>query len=242
MSGAKKGGWLDRFVANREAAQKSPQDLDVVFIGDSIVMRWTRLHKSDFGRLFDKTKGGEFQGLTLGLVGDSAPELLWRIQNGEVPPNLNPKVFWVVVGTNDIGHNDFFKKDKKESFCSEEVVVPGILQVLKELRRIRPDATIVINSVLPRSNQDGCALFYDAPVEKDLWPPIQVINEKLRQFSETDEKIEYFDASDVFTAGGEGEAPLYIRAELMGDCLHPSQSGYKAFGKVITEKLHKLLG
>lgn len=38
------------------------------------------------------------------LAGDQAMHLLWRLQNGEGPRDLNPAVVMVQIGTNDIGH------------------------------------------------------------------------------------------------------------------------------------------
>merc|ERR1711983_284230 len=93
-----------------------------------------------FDSLFDKEdSGGKYNGLPLGVAGDTAPNVLWRIQNGELPSYLNPKVFWLLLGTNDLAIKQ----------CSEEVVLLGILRVIEELQSLRPDAKIVVNSILP---------------------------------------------------------------------------------------------
>merc|ERR1711982_211764 len=83
--------------------------------------------------------GGKYNGLPLGIPGDTAPNVLWRIQNGELPSYLNPKVFRLLLGTNDLAIKQ----------CSEEVVLLGILRVIEELQSLRPDAKIVVNSILP---------------------------------------------------------------------------------------------
>lgn len=50
-----------------------------------------------------KTKiGNKFNGLPLGVAGDTAPNVLWRILHGELPYYLKPQVFWIVLGTNDL--------------------------------------------------------------------------------------------------------------------------------------------
>merc|ERR1711862_1027682 len=67
---------------------------------------------------------------------------LWRIQNGELPSYLNPKVFWLLIGTNDLAIKQ----------CSEDVVLLGILRVIEEIQSLRPNAKIVINSILPMTD------------------------------------------------------------------------------------------
>jgi lysophospholipase L1-like esterase len=62
-----------------------------------------------------------------------------------MPADFNPRVWWVVLGMNDLGRMQ----------CSEEVVVLGILRVVEEIRTRKPDAKIVINSLLPMADLRG---------------------------------------------------------------------------------------
>jgi hypothetical protein len=72
--------------------------------------------------------------------------LLWRLQHGEMPDNLQAKVWWILVGANDLAL----------TMCSEDVVTLGILRVAEEIAFHHPDAKIVIQGLLPRSNHiDG---------------------------------------------------------------------------------------
>jgi hypothetical protein len=59
-----------------------------------------------------------------------------------MPYDFNPKVWWLVLGMNDLTRMQ----------CSEEIVVLGILRVVEEIRLRKPDAKIVINSMLPMVN------------------------------------------------------------------------------------------
>ena len=59
--------------------------------------------------------------------------------HGEMPTDFNPRVWWLVLGLNDLGRMQ----------CSEEVVILGILRVVEEIRSRKPNAEIVINSMLP---------------------------------------------------------------------------------------------
>jgi hypothetical protein len=62
-----------------------------------------------------------------------------------MPADFNPRVWWLVLGMNDLGRMQ----------CSEEVVVLGILRVVEEIRTRKPDAKIVINSMLPMADLRG---------------------------------------------------------------------------------------
>mmetsp|Transcript_32875 Transcript_32875/g.67526 ORF Transcript_32875/g.67526 Transcript_32875/m.67526 type:complete len:392 (+) Transcript_32875:138-1313(+) len=61
-----------------------------------------------------------------------------------MPYDFNPKVWWLLLGMNDLTRMQ----------CSEEIVVLGILRVVEEIRLRKPDAKIVINSLLPMVNFD----------------------------------------------------------------------------------------
>jgi hypothetical protein len=62
-----------------------------------------------------------------------------------MPPDLEPRVWWLSLGMNDLGRMQ----------CSEEVVVMGILRVVEEILTRKPGAKIVINSMLPMADLRG---------------------------------------------------------------------------------------
>jgi len=37
------------------------------------------------------------------IAGDTAPNVLWRLMHGEMPDYFSPKVWWLVLGSNDLG-------------------------------------------------------------------------------------------------------------------------------------------
>jgi hypothetical protein len=65
--------------------------------------------------------------------------------NGEMPSSFNPKIWWLEVGMNDIGRTQ----------CSEEVVILGVLRIVEEILNKKPDAQIVVNSLLPMAELRG---------------------------------------------------------------------------------------
>lgn len=246
----------------REVAE-SGGGLDVVFVGDSITeQRQGTSHgkevedyvgiKEVFSKTFTKEKGGDFDGIAMGIAGDTAPNLLWRLMNGEMPYGLNPKVWWVGIGVNDLSLTG----------CSEEVVLLGILRVVEEIQNVHPDDIVVINSLLPvRRNEEGLLEHtgkhheHEALKKKeenlqdnemsakrmhgDLWPSIVSINEELSKFASKHPKIKFFNADTVFV--DERDDGKYLKLDLMADAVHPNLSGHKKWNSAIKKRLHEIL-
>lgn len=231
--------WFKKTDLNRDDALGAPEDLDVVFLGDSITEIW---HEFTFSHYFSKDDGGSLEGLGFGIFGDRSQNLLWRIKNREITPNLDPKVFVVLVGTNDLGGHFFRPSETETSLCSVEVVVTGILQVVKELKTLRPNTPIVVSALLPRSEEKyACMLYYGAPDGGDAWAAIQSINSALEEFCAGDDMLHYFDVGANFLKGGHSAKKYHIAPKLMADCLHPTLAGYKILGQHYTEKIHELI-
>lgn len=241
--------WTEAHLQNIEdAARRRHYSMDVVFLGDSIMEGWKGTsfgqavgHKKDnlkvFESMFDSDKGGDVDGLVLGIAGDKSPNLLWRVQNGELPESLEAKVFWILIGTND------FLKDGLEH-CSAEVVAMGVKRVVEEVRILKPNATIVINQILPRAPGTHNGLLYEDEETRNVTNAIKKVNHELKVFCNQHAKIDCFDASDIFIKqnetfgnGSEGE---YIPNDLMRDHLHPTTEGYSQWGQKIVEKLYNI--
>jgi len=206
--------------------------LDVVFLGDDVTEIWNgkwlngpvtyhpdgRLIQDYWNRTFEKRlavqgeeKGASLQGLALGIAGDTTANLLWRLQHGELPDELSSKVWWILIGSNDLG---------RTGCSSEEETVLGILRVAEYVHARQPDHVIVLQGILPRSNRLDGRLFdknnddnvvnnnnkekHDATErvrredEPPLWPFIVSINEQLKKFCELHDHLVYFDATDLF--------------------------------------------
>ena len=102
----------------------------------------------------------------------------------EMPYDFNPQVWWLVLGMNDLTRMQ----------CSEEIVVLGILRVVEEIRLRKPDAKIVINSLLPMINYQQMG----APKMADF-------AEFQRKRDETREQMEIKKAKDEFKKKGLGK-------------------------------------
>jgi lysophospholipase L1-like esterase len=196
--------------------------------------------------------------------------LLWRIQNGEMPRNLNPKVWWLLIGANDLVRGE----------CSEEAIILGILKLAEEIQTIRPESVVVIQGLLPRTfHPDGSLTLnkklsaqaepdtrglrlignrtqpqkFNNPNKKQyykrnqypLWPSIQLINQELARFCENHEHIVYFDAASLFLGSLGNEhyqsAQKFILKDLMPDYAHLNALGYQVMAKEIAKELNRII-
>jgi lysophospholipase L1-like esterase len=155
--------------------------------------------------------------------------MLWRIQNGELPSNINPSIFWLLIGTNDIGR----------TWCSPEMVVLGVIRNVEEILSQRPSSRVVVNGIFPRSfNKDGFVA-KGGPIKPSVWEDIKVINHELKMYATYRDGVSYFETKVFFK---DPKAPqLQIDQELMPDLLHPSPTGYKLWGEEIVAELDTLL-
>mmetsp|Transcript_15421 Transcript_15421/g.23916 ORF Transcript_15421/g.23916 Transcript_15421/m.23916 type:complete len:394 (+) Transcript_15421:59-1240(+) len=221
------------------------RELDVVFLGDSITMRWNARNHGGYQEEMAKNKVifeelFENRACALGISGDTGPNLLWRIQNGEMPSiasdtkgvNTNtakavskeefgPKIWWLLVGINDLRYLG----------CSEEIVMISIERVVEEIQlRKSINSTVVLNGLLPSSEDEHGRL-------GPLWESIQKINAELQEHAKKSSgDIRYFDAGSLFLSG-----ERYIDSDLMPDFLHPSSRGFKKWGNAIKKEIDSIL-
>ena len=143
--------WMEAVRKNQQLVQQATttQQPDLVILGESVVEamggRWMgQTRSSDLARLQDQFSRNfpDVSALALGVAGDTAPNVLWRLMHGEMPANFNPQVWWISLGMNDLARME----------CSEQVVVLGILRVVEFILEARPEATIVVNSLLPMAD------------------------------------------------------------------------------------------
>jgi lysophospholipase L1-like esterase len=141
-------------------------------------------------------------------------------------------VFWLLIGTNDIG----------KTWCSPELVVIGILRIVEEIRRRKPASTVVINGLLPRTfDFEGGFVNNGRNQKPALWQDIKAINDELQQYAARRDKVEYFESSVFLVDKDADEDFLKIDSDLMPDFLHPNAPGYRLWGEEIVATLGRLL-
>lgn len=140
-----------------------------------------------------------------------------------MPDTLQAKVFWILIGTNDLGSDQ----------CSIEAVVAGILQIAQEILNRRPDSVIVLNSILPRGHPGSdLSSSYDAG-----WAQLSTVNQWLECYAKEKERVEFFNATNLFLQ------PNTTRtvAEYYQDPVHPSRLGHDLWASAIEDKVLDLI-
>jgi lysophospholipase L1-like esterase len=138
---------------------------------------------------------------------------------------LDVKVFWVLIGSNDLGLDD----------CSADVVAAGNIRIVEELQSRQPNAKIVLNSILPfasRSGERDEELF-----ESRAWQVASRFNQWLECYAGTMENVEFFNATSIFVK----EDETVIVAEYFEDPVHPSAAGALVWAQAIINQLLGLI-
>lgn len=232
MEPAKRTGqkYEDVFKHNKEKLMNAPPDLDMVMIGDSIMEFWQdgtymgeHLPQLAYNRKEFKEKFGN-RVIANGISGDRTTNLAYRVLNGEMPNDFNPKIWWILVGTNDWGVHQ----------CHAHTISAGILNVVQIVRKARPVAPIVINAILPRDN---------VPMEtSESWQVISRVNRYLACYVHDHAQtmnLRFVNDTDLFLTESDGKTE--IKHSMMKDYLHPSSSGYATWADRILGTLDDIL-
>lgn len=188
-------------------ALESP--IDLVFLGDSITHAWEYTAPKIWQKYY-----GDRNALNLGFDGDRTENLLWRIQNGELE-GLSPKLFVLLIGTNNTGH-------RQES--SEDTAL-GVKAILDELQTRLPATKILLMAIFPRSK---------TPTQR-LRKLVDGSNQLIKQYA--DEKcIFWMDINHLFI-----DAQGILDEAIMPDLLHPIAAQYEVWAAAIEATVKRLL-
>lgn len=144
-----------------------------------------------------------------------------------MPASLQPKVWWILIGTNDLAGGS---GGGWGGGCSPESVLVGIINIVKEIQAHKPNATVVVNGILPRPGDEETGRLYGS-----LWTDISWINERLECFTKGVDGVEFFNATDLFVNG------THINSTRLPDMLHPSAEGARVWGMEIVKKVKELI-
>jgi lysophospholipase L1-like esterase len=125
--------WDKKLREQREAIQRNLDNIDLVFVGDSITDAWGNGGSEVWSKYFAPLKA-----LNLGLGGDQTQHVLWRLQNGQLE-GYKARLFVVMIGTNN-------------SHPPAEVA-QGIKAILDEIKHRQPQANILLLGIFPRGER-----------------------------------------------------------------------------------------
>lgn len=206
----------------------------LVFLGDSITDFW-QLGDNPWvtGQLFGKQSWDEsFTGtpagnlaLNLGISGDRTEHVLYRILPASAgglgqldAPELQPDVILVLIGVNNTWAEETPVVDS---------VVAGIVQVVTAVHARKPDARIVLQSLIPTN---------DPAKNRDALLPINRRIADLAASPQFSAFVSYLDLYPLFADA----AGQQISGYFVNDGVHPNQSGYRIWRDHLVPYLREL--
>lgn len=213
--------WADR---HRTILHQRPRNRDaqVVLIGDSITNNYDKAAPpdEDFQPIWQDFYAPR-RAINLGFSGDTAGNVLWRLQHGEVA-GLRPKVAVLLIGTNDTGWKQRSVVDTRRS----------INAVVADLRRRLPDTRILLLGLLP-SDISATKSAKDAAV-----------NRTLATTYARNPHVTFLDIDRVFRLpDGTLDTRIFYDPRLPGrpGALHPDTIGQRRMAEAIEPTLAALL-
>lgn len=198
----------------RHVAQAKAGGHDVLFLGDSLTFLWL----SPAGKALWTRHVVPLKAANFGIGGDACGHLLWRLRNGALDGPA-PKVVVLLIGTNDLKGG--------EVRTAPEAVGARVAAVLRELRTRLPAVPVLLHTIPPRQ-----------PAKYDwIAQAVDAANERIRALADG-EKVRLVDLAKRMRGPDGAFAPeLYV-----GDQLHFSEAGYRAWWEVLEAPLRQALG
>ena len=197
--------WIARNRALDAAAARGRADL--VFLGDSITEGWGFLGLAAWNHYYAGRRA-----LNLGISGDGTEHVLWRIQNGNLD-GIEPRVIVVQIGTNNTPTH------------TPAEVADGVLEVVRTLRRLEPQARILLLGLFPRDRDpDGVLRRKVAATNREIDARV------------AGEDVTYIDIGSAFV-----DANGAISPDVMFDYVHLAPRGYQLWAQAIEPVLARWL-
>ncbi|MDX9867359.1 MAG: GDSL-type esterase/lipase family protein [Kiritimatiellia bacterium] len=195
-------GWEKRVA--RDAALAKQGGWELVFLGDSITDFWQNRGKAVWEKHFS-----QYKALNLGISADRTEHVLWRLDHG-VLDGYQPKLFVVMIGTNNNGH----RKPELESTAD---TVAGIKAILGRLVQKAPHSRVLLLAIFPRgaTAQDACRLRNEA------------VNAQIQKFADN-KRVFWMNLNDKLL-----QPDGTLSKEVMPDLLHPNEKGYAIWAEAI---------
>lgn len=196
--------WNKMYVEDIAVAEQG--GVDLLFVGDSITAGWN-------GDIWQKNFA-QYHPANFGIGGDHTGNLLWRLKYGHAE-KLKPKIVVLLIGVNNFGHLNETPKQ----------VADGIKACVTLLRKIYPDAKILVNGIFPFEEQATSP-------KRDMVKEANLLVVKLND----NKHIFVKDYGSLFL-----QADGSISKEVMGDFLHPTAKGYQIWVDAMLPDIQQLM-
>lgn len=193
------------------------EKFDLIFIGNSITHNFEKPeYQPVWNQFFAPRKA-----LNLGTSGYRTENLIWNIQNGELE-GQSPKVVILEIGTNNIDEKNYPTRHTANQLAG------GIETIVKLLREKLPDTKIIVLRCFP-----GC---YGGPNPTSHRFILERASDIVSKLADG-KHIFYCDVNHVFL-----NLDGSLNHAMMGDWLHPTPAGAKAWAQAMEPLLSELMG
>lgn len=130
------GGGERWFARHQRMCDRAKQgNVDLVFIGDSIVGNWAYDGEPIWNRYYEKRHG-----LNLGISGDRTEQVLWRLDHGNLD-GISPKLAIVMIGQNN------------GPFNTAEEIAAGVTAIVQKIKAKTPNTKVLLLGIFYRGEK-----------------------------------------------------------------------------------------
>jgi sialate O-acetylesterase len=208
---AEPAAWMEK--VERHVALAKRGGWEVVLVGDSITDGWRSTGKKAWDSLYPG-----HQPLNLGMIADKTENVLWRLDHGQLE-GYHPKVFVVMIGTNNVGH-------RPPHLESADDTVAGVKAILDRIAGAAPGAKVILMGILPRGESAE-----DARRQR-----IEALNPQLQRLADN-QRVHWLDLwSEFLRADG-----TFVPGLVTSDLLHLTERGYEVWARAMQPLMVRLL-
>ena len=201
--------WIERHREKLADLASRADAIEMVWIGDSITHGFETTGETVWREFY-----GDRHVLNLGFSGDRTENVLWRFDHGEIE-GLHPKLFVVMIGTNNTGH----RQDPPEETAA------GIAAIVERLKAQSPTSKILLLAIFPRGEMPD--------------NPMRLLNQRVNALiapMADGKTVHYMDIGDRFLDRNGRLSPETAR-----DFVHPGESGYRIWAEAIEPTVKALM-
>ncbi|MEI6515743.1 MAG: GDSL-type esterase/lipase family protein [bacterium] len=217
---------------NEKVAAVKSGNYDLVFIGDSIT------HTLDhFGGNYAKLEAvwdkycAPRNAINLGYNGYRTEQILWNLQNGELDFKKSPKLFVLLIGTNNSDDRNF------GTTHTPEQIFAGTKAIVELIRKRHPDSKVLVLRVFPRGGDaEKSAVSWSFHGSAKCIETCRRAGELTKQLADN-KHVFWLDINPVFL-----KSDGTINTDMLWDLLHPSPAGAEAWVQAVEPMLTKLMG
>lgn len=226
------GASLERHEQKLKAIRE--KEYDLVLVGNSISQT-----VGEIGGKYEPLKAvweryfAPHNAINLGYSGYRTENILWNLHNGELDFRMPPKLFVLLIGTNNADSRHF------PIAHSPRQIYAGTKAIVDLIRQRHPSSKILVVRIFPkgldkqRDEATSPPVFSFPPSDARKACKAGLLTRKLAD----NRNVFWIDVNKVFVRS-DGK----INVELMPDLLHPNLAGTEAWVSAIQPEMLRLMG